>query len=86
VALRWEGTRGLHVEGAVQITRGEFGEAGLELAAGLGIETEFVVSTALGVHCASGPGCTDEGIAQQHMHGDDQLVSLMSPGQPYELS
>jgi hypothetical protein len=31
------------------MTRGEFGEAGLELAAGLGIETEFVVSTALGV-------------------------------------
>jgi hypothetical protein len=37
-------------------------------------------------HCASGPGCTDEGIAQQDMHGDDQLVSRMSPGQPYELS
>ena len=31
---------GLHVEGAVQMTRGEFGEAGLELAAALGIETD----------------------------------------------
>ena len=33
-----------------------------------------------------GAGCTDEGIAQQDMHGDDQLVSRLSPGQPYELS